>query len=186
MAALSEILTHRSIARMGWTKPLCPWHLPELCGLSAVSKAISVHRSTMPLLGFRLHRRSNQTELAGRTSAPDSSHGLSFPSAHTAWEIHSSRVLPARCVPPSGFGYPLDGFLPPGPCQPCFMPAALLGFSLRSVSLSQGASAVSSSADPRTVPPGTPPPARRQVAAVPSRGSRALSLPRVPCDRTWV
>jgi hypothetical protein len=42
--------------------------------------------------------------------------------------VHSSRVCLARLVPPSGFGYPLDGLLPPGPGQPCFMPTALLGF----------------------------------------------------------
>jgi hypothetical protein len=52
MAALSEILTRFGIARMGWTKPLCPWRSPGLCGIPVVSEAISVHRSTMPLLGF--------------------------------------------------------------------------------------------------------------------------------------
>lgn len=32
-----------------------------------------------------------------------------------------------RYVPPPGFGYPLDGLLPPRPCRPCFVSAALLG-----------------------------------------------------------
>jgi hypothetical protein len=49
-----------------------------------------------------------------------------------------SRVLPARFVPPSGFGYPLDGFLPSDPCRSYFVPAALLGFPLRSVPLLKG------------------------------------------------
>jgi hypothetical protein len=46
--------------------------------------------------------------------------------------------LPARYVPPSGFGYPPGGFLPPGPCPPYFRRTALLGFTLRSVPLSKG------------------------------------------------
>jgi hypothetical protein len=43
-----------------------------------------------------------------------------------------SRVLPARYVPPSGFGYPRGGLLPAIPSRFCFTPAALLGFALRS------------------------------------------------------
>jgi hypothetical protein len=46
--------------------------------------------------------------------------------------------LPARFVPPSGFGYPLDGFLPSIPCRFSFTPAALLGFALRSFLLPNG------------------------------------------------
>lgn len=55
--------------------------------------------------------------------------GFRSPSAHQGPEIHSPRVSQARYVPPSGFGYPLDGLLPPSPCRPCFMPAALMGFA---------------------------------------------------------
>jgi hypothetical protein len=44
-------------------------------------------------------------------------------------------------VPPSGFGYPLDGFLLGEPCRPCFRSAALLGFTLWSFLLDTGASA---------------------------------------------
>jgi hypothetical protein len=46
--------------------------------------------------------------------------------------------LPARHVPPSGFGFPLDGLHPLIPCRFCFAPAALMGFTLRSFLLSQG------------------------------------------------
>jgi hypothetical protein len=42
--------------------------------------------------------------------------------------IHRSRACLSRYVPPAGFAYPLDGFLPPGPRRPCFVPAALVGF----------------------------------------------------------
>jgi hypothetical protein len=43
----------------------------------------------------------------------------------------SSRTLPVRFGPSSGFGYPRNGFLPAQPCRPCFRPAALLGFTLQ-------------------------------------------------------
>jgi hypothetical protein len=58
-----------------------------------------------------------------------------------------------RYVPPSGFGYPLDGLLLPSPCQPCFMPTALLGFTLRSIPLSQGFRDVSARMNPPAVSP---------------------------------
>jgi hypothetical protein len=51
--------------------------------------------------------------------------------------------LPARYVPPSGFGYPLDGLLPSVPCRFSFTPAALLGFTLRRVLLREGIRCVS-------------------------------------------
>lgn len=51
------------------------------------------------------------------------------------------RAKPARYVPSSGFGYPLDGLLPRIPCRFCFTPAALMGFSLRRFPLPQGSTA---------------------------------------------
>jgi hypothetical protein len=56
-------------------------------------------------------------------------------------EVHITRTSQVRFVPPSGFGYPPGGFLPPRPGRLCFAPAALLGFALRSFLPSQGASA---------------------------------------------
>jgi hypothetical protein len=63
----------------------------------------------------------------------------------------SSRALPARYVPPSGFGYPLDGLLPAIPCRFCFTPAALLGFALRSFRLSKGIRRITARMHPPTV-----------------------------------
>jgi hypothetical protein len=61
------------------------------------------------------------------------------------------RALPTRYVPSSGFGYPLDGFLPASPCRFCFAPAALMGFTLRSLLLSRGNRGVSTRLHPPTV-----------------------------------
>jgi len=47
-------------------------------------------------------------------------------------------VLPTRHVPPSGFGYPRGGLLPSKPCRFYFTPAALMGFTLRSLLLPKG------------------------------------------------
>jgi hypothetical protein len=81
----------------------------------------------------------------------ESSHGLSLPTALEESEVHCSRALPTRFVPPSGFGYPLGGLLPRIPCRFCFTPAALLGFSLRRFPLPAGLRGVSAGENPHTV-----------------------------------
>lgn len=43
-------------------------------------------------------------------------------------KVHSSRALPTRSVPPTGFDYPLDGLRPSIPRRVCFISAALMGF----------------------------------------------------------
>jgi hypothetical protein len=89
---------------------------------------------------------------------------------------------PARWDPPSGFGHPLDGSRPSNPCPPCFMRAALMGFTLRSLLLSGGARMFPSE---RTHVPFLPPvfPAPKRRAGPAGRGFWALALPRVPCGR---
>jgi hypothetical protein len=87
-----------------------------------------------PLFEFNLPRSITQSSLADPPKRDSTSHELLLPSAHQGVEVHSPRALPARYVPPSGFGYPLDGLLPRLPRRFCFAPAALLGFTLRSVS----------------------------------------------------
>jgi len=79
-----------------------------------------------------------QRNLVSQPQPANTSHGLSFPSAHEGSEVHSTRALPAHYVPPSGFAYPLDGLLPPSPCRLSFAPAALMGFTLRSFLLLKG------------------------------------------------
>jgi hypothetical protein len=64
-----------------------------------------------------------------------------------------SRALPARYVPPSGFGYPRDGLRPPSPCRFCFAPAALMGFTLRSFTSRQVSEAFPRRMHPLTVSP---------------------------------
>jgi hypothetical protein len=123
--------------------------------------------------------------LAGLPQLADSSHGLLLPSAHEDSKVHQPRALPARFVPPSGFDYPLDGFLPSDPCRPCFVPAALMGFTLRSVPLPRGTRmSPSTSAHLRFSQAFFPPPEPR--AGPPGRRSWALTLLEVPGVRRWV
>jgi hypothetical protein len=91
---------------------------------------------TSPLFEFRLRlecypaRPSRQTAVGQHLSwalSPYSTSGQAGP-------LHAG--TPTRYVPPSGFGYPPDGLLPAGPCRFSFAPAALLGFTLRSILLS--------------------------------------------------
>jgi hypothetical protein len=96
-------------------------------------------------------------------TAAESSHGLLLPTAHQAFEVHFSRAKPARYVPSSGFGYPLDGLLPRIPCRFCFTPAALLGFTLRRFPLPAGIRDLSVGKNPRTVSSAVFPPPKRQT-----------------------
>jgi hypothetical protein len=59
-----------------------------------------------------------QLTLAGSPQRSSSSHGLSFPTAHLSLKgPHCRQVSTPALVPPSGFGYPLDGFLPLRPSE---------------------------------------------------------------------
>jgi hypothetical protein len=102
---------------------------------------VSLCRSGWSLLNAQPHplfeltpssRVSHGPDLADQPQPVSSSHGLLLPTAHQGPEVHLPRALPARYVPPSGFGCPLGGLLPPSPCRFCFAPAALMGFTLRS------------------------------------------------------
>jgi len=109
---------------------------------------------------------------------------MGFPSLqHTRIRRFTSRgPKPARYVPPSGFGYPRGGFNPSSPCPPCFMRAALLGFTLRSFLLPEDCLNVSAQAYPPTVASGgmpateaaSPPAGRRFLGFQPFRESLAI------------
>jgi hypothetical protein len=114
---------------------------------------VTVKRSANPLFELGLPGSITQQTLADRSQPISPSLGLPFPSAHEEPWVHLLRALPARYVPPSGFGYPLDGFLPTVPRRFCFTPAALLGFTLRSFLLPEGIHPVSGWKDPPTVSP---------------------------------
>ena len=92
-----------------------------------------------------------------------------------------SRVYLPRYVPPSGFGYPLDGFLPPGPRRPCFMPTALLGFRPSEPSSLKRHPERFRSGRTRLPFPWPLLPRTNPQAGPASRGFRALTLPRAPC-----
>jgi hypothetical protein len=97
----------------------------------------------------------------------------------TGLRVHFPRALPARCVPPSGFDYPLDGLLPAIPCRFCFTPAALVGFTLRSFLLPKGIRCVSARKDPLTVSPSGIPDAKHQAGST-GYGFWVLPLSEVP------
>jgi len=94
-----------------------------------------------PLVELHLSSRVSPSNTYPTAATAESSHGLLLPSAHQESEVHCPRAKPARYVPPSGFGYPLDGLRPRIPCRFCFTPAALMGFSLRRFPLPQGSTA---------------------------------------------
>jgi hypothetical protein len=92
---------------------------------------------------------------------------------------------PARSVPPSGFGYPRGGLLPPRPRRPCFMPTALLGFTLRSLPLPRGIPTLAPESTHLPFVLALRPPTRRRTGP-PSRDFWASALTRVPCGTTNV
>jgi hypothetical protein len=92
------------------------------------TRLVTVRWPVEPSLRASPSLSRGQRNLANQPQPVSRSHGLSFPTALEVSEVHLMRVLPARYVPPSGFGYPLDGFLPLTPRRLCFAPAALLGF----------------------------------------------------------
>jgi hypothetical protein len=91
-----------------------------------------------PLCEFRLPPESHPTG-PSRPAAARQLLSWAFVPFSTGQDRRStpSRVLPARYVPSSGFGDPLDGLLPAIPSRFCFTPAALMGFTLRSFTSQQ-------------------------------------------------
>jgi hypothetical protein len=113
---------------------------PQLCGLPLLilnleSADIQVRTPT----SFAFLQSLAQLILASSPQRSGSSPGLPFPSAQVRIEGPLVRQASTPTfVPPSGFGYPLDGFLPSTPSEFCFTLTALLGFTLRSFTSPQG------------------------------------------------
>jgi hypothetical protein len=106
-----------------------------------------------PLFEFRLRLEYYPAE-PSRSAAADQLLSWAFiPYSTSRIAGPPDAGLPARYVPPSGFGYPLGGFLPSIPCRFSFTPAALMGFTLRSVPLSKGTQAITAQGNPPTVQP---------------------------------
>jgi hypothetical protein len=138
--------------------------LPRLCGFPLTD----CRRPTFKLPTASSLRASPSYRVLPSNTYPavatvESSRGLLLPSAHQEFEVHFPRAKPSRYVPSSGFGCPLDGFLPRIPCRFCFTPAALLGFTLRRFPLPRGFRGVSARKNPLTVSPAFFPPPKRQT-----------------------
>jgi len=103
---------------MGWKLPLCRWPFPRLCGLPSVAWVGEITFTTPPLVefGLRLGHRLADPSRSGRSrpAPPWSFAALQHIKPRGSTE---PRALPARYVPPAGFGYPLGGLLPSRPCR---------------------------------------------------------------------
>jgi hypothetical protein len=99
-----------------------PLAYPRLRGLPSANFAGNIQcPESTPLFEFSLRLEPPATSPSHPSrSKGNSSRGLCFPTAHEGSEVHLTRVLPARYVPPSGFDYPLDGFLPHEPLSVMF------------------------------------------------------------------
>ena len=144
----------------------------------------TVKRSQHPLSGFRLPQSLAQRVLVSRPQPTNHSPGLSLPSAHARLGSPLRRgSRTSRCGPPAGFGYPLGGFRLPRPGRPCFVPTALLGFTLRSFLRLTGTASVSAQVNPHTVLPAGIPSRRSDRAGPAGRGYWVLTLSSVPGRR---
>jgi hypothetical protein len=154
LAARSEYRTGE-VPRYWFSDPTVPLAVSSAVWFSVRRAALeTVKKPVRPLVELGLPPSLTQSDLAARPQPCGTSHGLHFPTAHQGAEVHMPRGLPGtRYVPPAGFGYPLGGLLPPRPCRPSFMPAALMGFALRSFLLTEGTRPVSGRMNPRTVSP---------------------------------
>jgi hypothetical protein len=106
-----------------------------------------------PLFEFRLPLESHPVRPSRQAAARPLLSWALVPYSTFRIEGPLAAGLPARGVPPSGFGYPLDGLRPLIPRRVCFAPAALVGFTLRSFPLSKGIRGVSAGMSPPAVFP---------------------------------
>jgi hypothetical protein len=100
---------------------------------------------------------------------------------HTGSEVHLTRALPAHYVPPSGFGHPLDGFLPSIPCRFFFRTGGTHGIHPSELPPPERYPNVSIRKNPLTVSPAGIPRAKHRAGSA-GRGSWVSALPGVPGD----
>jgi hypothetical protein len=162
-ATRSEFLARRSTARIGLSNPAVPLAFSPAVRFSVRRAApATVKRLTRPLFEFRVPPEFS-TASPSRPAAADQR--LSWASGSLqhiqGTEVHLPQALPrARYGPPAGFGYPHGGLRPPSPGRACFIPAALVGFALRSFLLTEGTRRVSARVNPLAVSPVGNPAAR--------------------------
>lgn len=175
----------RRYRRTGWAIPLCRWPLRPAVWFSRPRAApVRDHRTGAILSSsFASHSSFSWHNPEPRCrSSPAPLMGFGHPSAHARHRGPPAAPGAARrYVPPAGFGYPLDGFLPRGPGRLCFAPTALLGFALRSVTPREAPALFPA---PLThlpfLPSTTRSDRRRSTAVTPGRDSWALFLARPP------
>jgi len=141
------------IVCIGSTIPLCCWPFPQLCGLPARLLMSSPEGRLTQTSAFWAFLQSILS--AGPSRPPQRPAPLLdflIPSTRFRFEdqLHRRDSTPAF-VPPSGFGYPLGGLLPSNPSEPCFMPAAPMGFAPSKLDLDTESRSVATATSPRAV-----------------------------------
>lgn len=197
----SSLLVQRAhlnrIGLIGSPFPPRRWSLPRPRGLPIQAQSVNISidpprrsSSSVLLQSFaqlspsRSPRRHVSRPKPGRRRQPRAAPLLDF-AALQHIRIRRSTLRTAsnpRCVPPAGFGHPLDGFLPPSPCRLCFTPTALVGLTPSKRSPFRRYRTRFRADEPtyRFLPPLF---STLRRAGPAGRGSWALTLPKVPRDR---
>jgi hypothetical protein len=135
LAARSEFRVRRASARIGFGTPASPLaHCPGRAGCSRGG----LGRSQLSDRSHPLFELGSPVQFCPVQPEPSAAAGRRLPWTFGPFSTCKARRSTdrghpkRRDVPPSGFGYPLGGFLPPSPGRLCFTPAALMGFTLRS------------------------------------------------------
>jgi hypothetical protein len=132
------------------------------------------------LFGLGLPLEFCPTSTSRTAAAADSSHGLCSLQHIQAIAVHLPRALPARYVPPSGFGYPRDGLLPRKAGPVLFHTGSAPG--IRPSELFPPDRCPTRSRAGRTrMPFLIPDDAASRRPGPESSGFRALTLPGIPC-----
>ena len=128
MELAARLKSHRRSVPQSWVSG--PTLLLAVSSALWSSAAGAVCRGKPTSTSFAFLQSIPQAHLVGSIRPTDSSPGLAVP--FSTFQVRRSTGL-AVCltalVPPSGFGYPLDGLLPSHPSGSSPAPAALLGFS---------------------------------------------------------